>query len=747
MSTVAVAQPKGKQQQHPSATTEPVADFGLSREHLHGGSTSSIATSKQPYLPKGGILPQELRRILVEVSTEGSYNKLPWMEVEYAVPRQIPRKRPASSMAAPPPPRNAKWSRPSRRHQHLHHHRAGFAAAGTTTTTTTTTQVAKPLDSSTTLRIHTGRRLPDSTSWKRPTFTMALAVAASGSEQEDTLSQCDENSESTSVTSVSELSYDVGRGAAKMERSGSAMKLGGDCPLEQDWQHWAATRSMSPLQYKSLSEAFREGVGYVLEHYYKNRGGYKLSATEMRQIRVSETKRAMGDNGSEKQSYRDALLMGSKTTQASGESNEMSSSALHPQIPESSIPARSIVATFDVLHSAEERKHYEFESFQRRKERIVALVGGFPHGDATNGTYGRRHDDGPPFTLQRIAEVLIDPERYYSQTHKVCNALEKLLLVSTTVGDFGGSFGGDAESVRSYLEDIESSKERRRLSHRRLLRKGSSGTPTALSTKLACSPSNESQPGRGEQKDNAVGTTQDDEDMLDAEEHAEILDPAARASLRAKFEHIGVDRFAMAAAEKAPTSPEAEEKRKLTGSPPLPNLLAAVAMPLHGGVPLMRPQGSPSSPTAQQELSDTLSRLPAPKLSYNGILNHQAQLQINHAAAINGVSPFHLLSATARGARDTSRIASTKDMLSSPVSSKDPPLPDRKDVPDPGLDAESSRGGARSAEESKEVVEGKPAAKAAIPKDSAQVSNEAAASQAPQQIETSEHASDAATDQ
>jgi len=38
-----------------------------------------------------------------------------------------------------------------------------------------------------------------------------------------------------------------------------------------------------------------------------------------------------------------------------------------------------------------------------------------------------------PFTVQRLAEVLIDPKRQYRATHKLINGLEKLLAVSTTI--------------------------------------------------------------------------------------------------------------------------------------------------------------------------------------------------------------------------------------------------------------------------------------------------------------------------
>mmetsp|Transcript_5918 Transcript_5918/g.8115 ORF Transcript_5918/g.8115 Transcript_5918/m.8115 type:complete len:214 (-) Transcript_5918:263-904(-) len=38
-----------------------------------------------------------------------------------------------------------------------------------------------------------------------------------------------------------------------------------------------------------------------------------------------------------------------------------------------------------------------------------------------------------PFTIQRLAEILMDPKRQYRATHKLMNGIEKLLAVSTTI--------------------------------------------------------------------------------------------------------------------------------------------------------------------------------------------------------------------------------------------------------------------------------------------------------------------------
>jgi PPP4R2 len=80
------------------------------------------------------------------------------------------------------------------------------------------------------------------------------------------------------------------------------------------------------------------------------------------------------------------------------------------------------------------------EVFQQRRQRLIALVNHEHNGN------GRR--DGPPFTMQRMAEVLLAPDRYYKLTHKLCNCLEKLLMIRSSIQAFGGSTGGQTSQSR-----------------------------------------------------------------------------------------------------------------------------------------------------------------------------------------------------------------------------------------------------------------------------------------------------------
>lgn len=46
----------------------------------------------------------------------------------------------------------------------------------------------------------------------------------------------------------------------------------------------------------------------------------------------------------------------------------------------------------------------------------------------------------PPFTLQRLTEVILEPQKSYKSTHKLINALEKVpACLSKATNDFQGS--------------------------------------------------------------------------------------------------------------------------------------------------------------------------------------------------------------------------------------------------------------------------------------------------------------------
>lgn len=157
-------------------------------------------------------------------------------------------------------------------------------------------------------------------------------------------------------------------------------------------------------RYKSLGHAFSEAIAFVLDHSYRHQGGYKLSPAEVRKYNIT----------------------------MANSNNTMTTKKQGAALPE--------------------------EIFRQRRHRLMALVttnqevgiNGSSSGtkNGRNGAASAQIRNGPPFTIQRLAEVLLSPSRYYRQTHKLCNCMEKLLLVSSSIHAFGGITGGQTSQSR-----------------------------------------------------------------------------------------------------------------------------------------------------------------------------------------------------------------------------------------------------------------------------------------------------------
>jgi hypothetical protein len=176
----------------------------------------------------------------------------------------------------------------------------------------------------------------------------------SGSEPDDsTQYECD--SEGTSTTTNSEVSVERLR-KNQQRLSVSALQTQnrpGSIALMADDQ--AISQSL-----KTLQEAFRMAVGIVLDHFYRNRGGYKLSPAEIR---------------------RNETLLANSADKLTGFSPK-----LHPLSPK--------------------------DIFLQRRQKLMDMM--LPRSLVANGiSLQKTHDvtNGPPFTIQRIAEVLVAPER------------------------------------------------------------------------------------------------------------------------------------------------------------------------------------------------------------------------------------------------------------------------------------------------------------------------------------------------
>ena len=107
------------------------------------------------------------------------------------------------------------------------------------------------------------------------------------------------------------------------------------------------------------------------------------------------------------------------------------------------------------------------ETYMDRRTRLIAMLGDDAQSEAQSSSAGKKRNVSsplsspvvePPFTIQRICEILLSPTNYYSQTHKLCNALEKLLLITSPEGAFG-SVGGEVDGERHEAGPIPEEEE------------------------------------------------------------------------------------------------------------------------------------------------------------------------------------------------------------------------------------------------------------------------------------------------
>ena len=112
----------------------------------------------------------------------------------------------------------------------------------------------------------------------------------------------------------------------------------------------------------------------------------------------------------------------------------------------------------------------------------------------------------------------------------------------------------------------------------------------------------------------------------------EMSEAAARASLRTKFDHVGIDPHASADVRSI------TENRGMTNSPPPPSLAMAaaasnIALPGHAGVAGFVRQHLPE----QNSDHPPIARVPSPILFSPGNDSPMHMLQLHHAAALAAV--------------------------------------------------------------------------------------------------------------
>lgn len=492
----------------------------------------------------------------------------------------------------------------------------------------------------------------------------------SGSEHEEA-SQYECDSEGTSATSNSEISFEYGRRAGNSNGYGrsnerrASRQRSRDLLLQKIGSGEECVSKYRQGTSRCICEAVCQTINLVLDHYFMYHGGYTLSPVEMR--------------------------------------------------------IYSIAAANEGCFPSENTKKHEKIAFEQRKERLMKLLGRF------SDKYSEALDekvyaiDAGPFTIQRVAEVLCSPERYYSQTHKLCNCLEKLLLVTSSTQAFGGSKGGDISQAQiegpeavAYSDGTKKARPEFRLLKRRQRRKtGSPAADAAEALRFLGNQSIVDEPMHSAMVDresfyndeeyNSVNASTDNSDLS-----RETLEASARASLRTKFDHAGMDPHSSVVSIRDIGS--LVEGRSMTKSPPPPSPTVTLGSGIHNGLLRQHNHGSSTSPTSPGK--DIFSRSLSPTHFYGtgcdiaSSINtpihpnptHTQHLAMQHSTTGTNLSPFQVLAvnanittgsmfgpaATSREVDIESRSSASSDIDSESDVSFDDSASDRSDGSDSG---------------------------------------------------------------
>uniref|UniRef100_A0A7S2RLB9 Uncharacterized protein n=1 Tax=Eucampia antarctica TaxID=49252 RepID=A0A7S2RLB9_9STRA len=259
-------------------------------------------------------------------------------------------------------------------------------------------------------------------------------------------------------------------------------------PLEKDSSAW------KQASYATIREAVRMAVALVLDYSYKNQGGYKVNPTERRRFEFfskqesSHNKSRHGlpmkqniaieryeKNQSEAQiiflERRERLLK--MLTRRGDQISSVYVSKMYPStILNHTNNAQSPTLNDTTTTIAQDDYRPTMESTKRIKDETLLNTSvntdnleckveeNINSSSSGNGS-DLRGGYSPPFTIQRVAEVLLMPERYYTQTHKLCNALEKLLLVTSPNTAFEIFYGDQMVQSRIEERDLSVSADER----------------------------------------------------------------------------------------------------------------------------------------------------------------------------------------------------------------------------------------------------------------------------------------------
>ncbi|GAX23296.1 hypothetical protein FisN_21Hh018 [Fistulifera solaris] len=414
------------------------------------------------------------------------------------------------------------------------------------------------------------------------------------------------------------------------------------------------TNDTEPSQYTSLQQVLRVSVQAVLEFYYYTKGGYKLAPVERLRHRTSA----------------------SSVAPLSTDPPEPTSTTT----PETT----SITATL------------EEQIFRQRLQRLLSAL-----------EQPSVSDGHPPFTVQRIAEVLVAPERYYTQTHKLCNCLEKLFLVTASADAFGGMDGGDTAQTRKEAQEraaLEDEKSRfhshylRRQHHQQLQQQSPSPPSSPLSPTTTKTAMQRYSPEVTSPEHAASGSPDRTTTILyhspsspsptsppppesSAEDAArELLEAAARASLRTKFDHVGLVDQGNHKRDVAARMMMSESSRGLTNSPPPPSVSSmAVAAHLtgHGSSLLRTQQHHHHEPSTElgRALACTSPTNGATPTSPSSLIfpegMHTNHLSMLRGTSVSGLTPLELAAFSATDLNNSNSNNKDADLESRSSASSD----------------------------------------------------------------------------
>ncbi len=337
-----------------------------------------------------GPLPRELRRIIMEVAKTGKCSWLSWNHEIAPNNEEVPKSERKMTSSASPPQYSPSFANkgvvrkqpsaaaarrglpPRKRHRNGVMHKGGermrfgnadgaFGRNNASTNSRKRPLVLVRTNSSTSTATATTSNVTNTASVAAGLYSSAPSSVGSGrstgSEPDYDSAPYECDSEGTSATTNSEISL---RKTTRTKRSGAAKSApisGGTytttvCDGEDETYSFDGN-TISP--YKTLQTAFRGALGLVLDHFYQNRGnGYKLSPAEKkRNDRLAET-----------------------------------------------LIRSDAAMTSDKLSSLLSSEYV----FQRRRQRLMAML-------LPSSNEQEKRSEEPPFTIQRIAEVLVAPDR------------------------------------------------------------------------------------------------------------------------------------------------------------------------------------------------------------------------------------------------------------------------------------------------------------------------------------------------